>query len=92
VEIREGPEEEMEPPTKDEVWEIIMLQTGKSPGIDNTSAELKYGDNKLWNKILAPIENGHQKKCQKTGELQLYASNIRQEINSNVTIIERSPY
>jgi len=47
---------------------------------------------KLWNKILAPIENGHQKKCQKTGELQLYAPNIRWEINSNVTIIKRSPY
>jgi len=53
----------------------MMLQTSKSPGIDNTSAELQYGDNKLWNKILAPIENGHQKKCQKTGELQLYAPN-----------------
>jgi hypothetical protein len=60
----------MEPPTKDEVWEIIMLLTSKSPGIDNTSAELKHGDKKLWNKILAPIENWHQKICQKTGELQ----------------------
>lgn len=25
----------------------IMLQTSKSPGIDNTSAELKHGDNKI---------------------------------------------
>ena len=75
MEIREGPQEELEPPTKDEVWERIMLQTNKSPGIDTTSAELNHGDKKLWNKILAPIENGHQKKCQKTGELQLYARN-----------------
>jgi hypothetical protein len=47
---------------------------------------------KLWNKILALTENGHQKKCQKTGELQLYAPNIRKKMNSNVKIIKRSPY
>jgi hypothetical protein len=69
-----------------------MLQTSKSPGIDNTSAELKHGDKKLWNKILAPIENVYQKKCQKTVELQLYAPNIIQEVNSNVTIIDGSSY
>lgn len=77
MEIREGREEEMESPTRDEVWETTMLQTSKSQGIDNTSAELKHGDKKLWNKILAPIENVHQKKCQKTAELQLYAPNIK---------------
>jgi len=49
----------------------------KSPGIDNTCAELKHGDKKLWNKILTPIENVYQKKCQKIVELQLYAPNIR---------------
>jgi hypothetical protein len=32
-----------------------------------------HGDKKLWNKIITPIENGHQK----TGELQLYAPNIK---------------
>jgi hypothetical protein len=69
-----------------------MLKTGKSPRKDNTSVELMHGDKKLWNKILAPTEYGNQKKCQKTGEMQLYDPNIRWEINSNVAIIERSPY
>lgn len=69
-----------------------MLKTNKSPGKENTRAELKYGDKKLWNKILAPIEYGNQKKCQKTGEMHLYAANIRWEINSNVAITERLPY
>jgi hypothetical protein len=37
----------MESPTSNEVWETIMLQTSKSQGTDNTSAELKHGDKKI---------------------------------------------
>jgi hypothetical protein len=55
----------MEPQTKYEVWEIIMLKTSKAPGIDNTSAERKHGDKILWNNILAPIEYGHKKNAKK---------------------------
>jgi hypothetical protein len=63
VEIREeviyqGPEEQIEPPTNDEVWEIIRtLKNNKSPGADSTSAELiKNVEKKLWEDIHALIE------------------------------------
>ena len=62
VEIREEviyrPEEQTEPPTKDEACEIIRtLKNSKSPGEDNISAEfIKYGDKKLWEEIHALIE------------------------------------
>jgi hypothetical protein len=53
VEIREevidkGPEKQIEPPTKDEAWEIIRtLKYTKSPGEDSISAEIfKCGDKK----------------------------------------------
>lgn len=45
----EGPEEQTDPPTNDEVWEIIRAKNNKSPREDNISAELtKYVDKKLW--------------------------------------------
>jgi hypothetical protein len=63
VEIREeviyqGPEEQIEPITKDEVWEVIRtLSNSKSPGEDNVSAEIiKYDDKKLWEVIHALVE------------------------------------
>jgi hypothetical protein len=34
---------------------------------------------------------GIKKKYQRTGKLQFYAPHIREEINSNVAIIEGSP-
>ena len=56
--IYQRPEEQIEPPTKDEVWEIIKtLKNNKSPGADSISAELiKHGDKKLWEEIHALIE------------------------------------
>ena len=63
VEIREeviyqGPEEQIEPITKDEVWEVIRtLQNSKSPGEDNISAGIiKYEFKKLWEVIQALVE------------------------------------
>lgn len=60
VEIREeviyqGPEEQIEPITKDEVWEVIRtLKNSKSPGEENISAEIiKYDNKKLWEVIHA---------------------------------------
>jgi hypothetical protein len=63
VEIREeviyqGPEEQIEPITEDEVWEVIRtLKTGKPPGLDNVSAEIiMYDFKKLWEVIHALVE------------------------------------
>ena len=63
VEIREeviyqGLEEQIEPITKDEVWEVIRtLKTSKSPGLDDVSAEIITYDFKiLWEVIHALVE------------------------------------
>jgi hypothetical protein len=63
VEVREaviyqGFEEQIEPPTKDEVWEITRtLKNNQLPGEDYISAEIiKYGDKKLWKEIHTLIE------------------------------------
>jgi hypothetical protein len=63
VEIREeviyqGPEEQIEPITKYEVWEVIRtLKTSKPPGLDNVSAEIiNYDFKKLWEVIHALVE------------------------------------
>ena len=63
VEIREeviyqGLEEQIEPITKDEVWEVIRtLKTSKSPGLDDVSAEIITYDFKiLWEVIHALLE------------------------------------
>ena len=84
VEIREeiiyqGPEEKIEPPTEDEVWEIIRtLKNSKSPGADSISAELTKNVDKLWEEIHALM--------------QLYAHYIRRERNCSVAVIEESAY
>jgi len=85
VEIREvviyqRPVEQIEPPTKDEVWEIIRtLKNCKSPGVDSISAELiKNVDKKLWESIHTLID--------------LYVHYIRSGINCSVAIIEESAY
>ena len=56
----EGPEQKIEPPRKDEVWDgMRTIKNNKSPGEDNISAELKlnrYRHKKLWNEIHALIE------------------------------------
>jgi len=85
VEIREvviyqGPEEQIEPLTKDEVWEILRtLKNNKSPGADSISAELiKNVDKKLWEDIHALID--------------LYAHYIRRGRNCSVAIVEESAF
>ena len=52
------PEEKIEPPTKDEVWEIKrILKNNTSPGEDNISVELiKYRDKRLWDEIHTLME------------------------------------
>jgi hypothetical protein len=56
--IYQGREEQIEPPTRDEVWEIIRtLKKNLSPGKDNVNAEFnKYGEKKVWEEIHAMIE------------------------------------
>jgi hypothetical protein len=77
VEIREEviyqrPEEKIEPPTEDEVWEVIRtLKNNKSPGADSISAELIENVDKLWEGIHALICPLHKK-----GE-KLQCSNYR---------------
>jgi hypothetical protein len=56
--IYQGPEEQIEPPTRDEVWELIRtLKNNKSPGADSVSTELiKNVEKKLWDDIHALTE------------------------------------
>jgi hypothetical protein len=51
--IYQGPEQQSEPPRRDEVWEVMRtLKNNKSPGEDNISAELTwYRHKKLWKEI-----------------------------------------
>jgi hypothetical protein len=51
------PEGRIDPPAKDEAYEIIrILKNNKSPGEENISAEfIKYGDKKYWEEIHALI-------------------------------------
>jgi hypothetical protein len=53
--IDKGLEEQIEPQTQNELWEIIRtLKLTTSPGEKSISAELiKYGDKKLWEAIYA---------------------------------------
>jgi len=70
--VYQGPKEQIEPPVKDEVWEIIRrFKNNKSLGENSISAEfIKYGDKKLWEEMYILIKKyGHQKKCQRTGKL-----------------------
>ena len=78
--IYQGPEEQIEPPTKNEVWEIIRtLKNNKSLGADSISAELiKNIDKILWEDIHTLID--------------LYVHYIRKERNYNIAIIEESAY
>lgn len=50
--IDKGPEKQTEPPTKNEVWEIIRtLKYTKPPGEDSISAELFKCGEKKYGKI-----------------------------------------
>lgn len=51
--IYQGPKEQIEPPAKDEVWEIIRrFKNNKLLGENSISAEfIKYGDKKLWEEM-----------------------------------------
>jgi hypothetical protein len=67
--------EQIGPPTKEEVREIIIiLENNKSQGGDNISAELiEYGDMKKHGMKFTHYDKrcGSQKKCQRTGDLQI---------------------
>ena len=93
--IYQGPEEQTESPTKDEVWEIIRtLENNKSQREDSISAELiKHEDKKLWEEIHPLIEViWASEKMPENWRTAIIRPYIRREIKCNVALIEESLY